>query len=408
MENTQVSYCRQRTKKRLGQIFPALIILFIAVACGVTFAVRFRSDKTGWGYTEYVGLIVSAVIAAGGLIVGVYEIYTGIRDAFLPARSRLAKSIRSQLPGPDTGLGVKELFAIVDRDLYEQGIWFSGDRAAVGHEWVLGDDAVYIPRIRVACGRDEIAIHRSNGGSRSSRVVSFYLLDDRKQAHSTELRNPDELRAFLDCLKLRAPDVLFCSYQEYLSCRVGSDIEWDEVLRGFQHRKNEREIRALEAERTANSNMQNQAVAGSDDTAVTWVMPDRTEQEARQSMPPCLILIAASGVRQCHEMFEREDVEIAAEGLIDGSYRNVEIHTKAYCWMVIEGKSMEEGRFNIGVTRPDADRLRFFSAACSSRQAAMWLLDFYDERLDTGSLQWRDDTKQMEKKVRKEMKKRGN
>lgn len=52
-------------------------------------------------------------------------------------------------------------------------------------------------------------------------------------------------------------------------------------------------------------------------------MPDLAGQEAQQSMPTCLILIAASGARQCHETFEREDVEIAAEGLIDGSYRNV-------------------------------------------------------------------------------------
>ena len=111
--------------------------------------------------------------------------------------SRLAKSIRAQLSGSYADLGVEELFDIVDRDIREHGIWFGGDRAAVGLEWVLGDDAVYIPRIRAACGRDEI-VNRSGSGNRLSRVIAFYLLDEQKQVHSATLHSPDELRAFLD------------------------------------------------------------------------------------------------------------------------------------------------------------------------------------------------------------------
>ena len=42
---------------------------------------------------------------------------------------------------------MKELFAIVDKDIRENGQWF--DKVAVGKEWVLGDMASYIPRIRV-------------------------------------------------------------------------------------------------------------------------------------------------------------------------------------------------------------------------------------------------------------------
>lgn len=416
-ENGQTDYCRQRTKHRLNQIFPALIILFIAVACGVSFLVNLRSDKTGWKYTDYFSMAVSAFIAAAGLIIGGYDFYTHIRDAFFPAKSRLAKSIRSQLPAQAADWSTEQLFALVDRDIYEHGIWFGGERAAVGQEWILSDDAVSIPRIRVACGRDEIMTRRFSGGARLSRMVAFYLLDDRKQAHSTVLHNPDELKAFMDCLKLRAPDVLYCSYQEYLSCRAGSDIEWDEVLCGFRHRKNERELRALEAERAESSGVQNGADdsedgAGTDfdNSGASWILPNLAGKAAQQTMPPCLVLTAASGARQHHEDFTREDVEAVAEGLIDGSYRNVEIHTRTYCWMVIEAENRKDGQaeehFRVGVTRPDADKLRYFSAECSGRQAAMWLLDFYDDRLNTGSLQWRDDTKRMEKKVRRELKKR--
>ncbi|MCM1104330.1 MAG: hypothetical protein NC409_09505 [Clostridium sp.] len=424
MEKKQDSYCRERTKRRLGQIVPAFIILFIAAACGVNFAVSVRADKTGWQFTEYLKLVVSAVVAVGGLILGSHELVTGIRDGLFPGRSRLAKAIRSQLPAQNAGLNAEELFGIVDRDLYENGMWFAGDRVGVGREWVLGEDAVFIPRIRVACGRDEIVTRRSGGGS--SRIVACYLLDDQKQTHSTELHDPDELKAFLDCLKLRAPDILFCSYREYLSYRAGSDIEWEEALRGFRHRKNEREFRVLEAERAENNRMQNKTAAvlqndagfdpddaaGSEDDdgfnpeggGESWILPDLAARAAKQSVPPCLVLTAASGARQYHEEFEREDVEAAAEGLIDGSYRNVEIHTIPYCWMVIAEENGSGGHFHAGVTRPDADRLRFFSTEGTGRQAAMWLMDFYDGRLDTGSIQWRDDTKRMEKKVRKKRK----
>lgn len=399
------NYCRQQTKKGLRRIASALIGFFIAVTCGVTFAVRLRSDKTYWEYTDYAALVVAAALAAAGLVFGLYELATSIRDVFFPAKSRLAKSIRVQLPGSDTGRSVEELFGIVDRDISQNGIWFGGNKAAVGQEWVLSDDAVWIPRIRVACGRDEITTHGTGSGVRSSRIIACYLLDDQKQAHRVDFHQPDEVRAFLDCLKLRSPDIFFCSYQEYLSCRT-SEMEWEKTLRDFQHRKNEREFRVMEEERAAYNRMQDEAEASADASA-SWILPEPEEQSAQQSMPPCLILIAASGVRQYHEAFTREDVEVTAEGLIDGSYCNVELHTKSFCWMVIEGENGQTEWFHIGVTRPDTDKLRYFSADGTRNQAAVWLLEFYDGRLDTGNPQWKDDTKQMEKKVRKEVRKTG-
>lgn len=402
----QQSDCRRQTKKSLRRIVSALIGFFIAATCSVTFAVRLKEDKTYWEYTDYIALVVAAALAAAGLVFGMYELVTGIRDVFFPAKSRLAKSIRAQLPGPDTGLGVEELFGIVDRDISQNGIWFGGNKAAVGQEWVLSDDAVLIPRIRAACGRDEITTHGTGSGVRSSRRIACYLLDDQKQTHRVDFHQPDEVRAFLDCLKLRSPDIFFCSYREFLSCRT-SEMEWEKMLRDFQHRKNEREFRVMEEERAAYNRMQAEAET-SDDTSASWILPEAEEQDAQQSMPPCLILISALGVRQYHETFTREDVEVAAEGLIDGSYRNVELHTKSLCWMVIEGENGQTEWFHIGVTRPDTDKLRYFSADGTRNQAAVWLMEFYDGYLDTGNPQWKDDTKQMEKKVRKEVKRRNS
>lgn len=402
----QQSDCRRQTKKSLRRIFSALIGFFIAVACGVTFMVRLRSDKTYWEYTDYAALIVAAALAAAGFAFGLYELAVCIRDVFFPEKSRLAKSIRAQLPGPDTGRSAEELFGIVDRDISQNGIWFGGNKAAVGQEWVLSDDAVLISRIRAACGRDQITTHRTGSGVRSSRIIACYLLDDQKQTHRVDFYQPDEMRAFLDCLKLRSPDIFFCSYQEYLSCRT-SEMEWERMLRDFQHRKNEREFRAMEEERAAYNSMQAAGAEASEDTSASWILPEAEEQDAQQSMPPCLILISALGVRQYHETFTREDVEVAAEGLMDGSYCNVELHTKSFCWMVVEGENGQTEWFHIGVTRPDTDKLRYFSADGTRNQAAVWLMEFYDGRLDTGNPQWRDDTKQMEKKVRKEVRKAG-
>ena len=42
----------------------------------------------------------SAALCLGATALGLYEAYTDLRDAFCPAKSRLAKSIRSRFPSP--------------------------------------------------------------------------------------------------------------------------------------------------------------------------------------------------------------------------------------------------------------------------------------------------------------------
>lgn len=240
-------YCLQRTRRRLARLLWAFLYLVIGIACGVTFVVQMMSDRADWELTDYAVLAAMAVISIGALIMGIYEAYTDIRDALFPEKSRLAKSIRSQLPFPDSAPSVQELFAMVDKDIKEHGIWF--DRVAVGQEWVFGDDVSYIPRIRVVFGRDEIKTHHSNGRTQTSRIIELYILDDRKQVQTTALRNPNELKALLDCLELYAPDALFRPYSEYFAYCGKSDIEWENLLREFQHRKNEREIAAWQERR---------------------------------------------------------------------------------------------------------------------------------------------------------------
>ena len=77
----------------------------------------------GAGY--FIGYLWSFLLAVGGLggmallLGGIYTAYTSVRDAFWPEKSTLARSIRSQLPYPDGAPGVKELFAMVDKDIQE-------------------------------------------------------------------------------------------------------------------------------------------------------------------------------------------------------------------------------------------------------------------------------------------------
>ncbi len=70
-----------------------------------------------------------------------------------------------------------ELFAMVDNDLKENGQWFGP--VGVGREWVLGDLATRIDRIRGIFVVDEIRQHSTQTGTRTSRSMELVLIDDR-------------------------------------------------------------------------------------------------------------------------------------------------------------------------------------------------------------------------------------
>ena len=213
--NTSNSVCLKRTRKKLFNLLWAALFLFVALALLVYAASCWSSDRSYWEVKDWAVAILSVVLGLTALATGLYESVTSIRDTFFPSKSRLAKSIRSQLPYPEEAPPVKKMFAMVDRDIMENGVWF--DRVAVGREWILGDDVTYIPRIRAVFGRDEIQRRRVNGRTITSEMVQLYIIDDRKQVQATGLRNPSELKQLLECLRLRAPDALFLPYEEYMN-----------------------------------------------------------------------------------------------------------------------------------------------------------------------------------------------
>ncbi|MDE7248073.1 MAG: hypothetical protein K2N43_09325, partial [Lachnospiraceae bacterium] len=194
---------------------------------------------------EYIKLAVGLIAAFIFLSLGIYTVYTSIRDAFWPEKSTLARSIRGQLPYPDSAPKVKELFAMVDTDIGINGQWF--DQIAVGKEWVLGEVASYLPRIQVFFGRDETRTRKSGNRMNTTRIIELHILDDRRQHQVMTLKNPRELQPLLDCISLRAPDAFCRPYSEISAWIRKSDMEWENILREHRVRQGEREMAKFQA-----------------------------------------------------------------------------------------------------------------------------------------------------------------
>ena len=130
-------------------------------------------------------------------------------------------------------------------------------------------------------------------------------------------------------------------------------------------------------------------------------MWEKKEQEKRREVPPPhLALLTPSGVYQSHERFTQEDVEVAAEGLVDGSYQMVELVLPGgYLLMRIDGGNKMDGRCTVSVTRPDGEKLRFFKNHCTHRQAAAWLLEFAQGRFAPNWKEWKDFTRQADREM---------
>lgn len=502
-------YCLEKTRKRLASLGLAVIVLALGFCVAVYIFMMLKEDTSTWETMDYVKLAVGGLGGMALLLGGIYTAYTSVRDAFWPEKSTLARSIRSQLPYPDGAPGVKELFAMVDKDIQENGQWF--DKVAVGKEWVLGDEASYIPRIRVYFGRDEIRTHRSETHTSTSRILELHILDDRRQHQIMTMRNPNELQAILDCISLRAPDALRRPYNEIGKWQEKSDMEWENMLREYRVKQGNREMAAFQmGNRDAGIN-QNMTLTGPDGSVTSRVTPElihqtlmeclrdgegtfslapgcpieqynvryvelqcfaafyedlegieepsvedmielgeaelylkttatgeagknlysghvldtdirtaeqilkgwlqgeipnmtgweatplwqKKEQEKRREVPPPhLALTSPSGVFQSHDRFTMEDIEVAAEGLVDGSYQTVElVLTGGYLLMRIEGGNKMDGRCTVSVTKPDGEKLRFFENHCTHRQAAAWLLEFAKGTFAPNWKEWKDITR---------------
>lgn len=375
-------YCLDRTRKRLARLLWSVLYLLLAAGCGVVFFMGFGEEKAE--LSDWAVWIVSGGGFAVFVVCFVIETWCDLRDALFPAKSRLAKSIRSQLPYPDEAPPVEELFAMVDQDIEANGQWF--DRLAIGKEWVFGDDVSAISRIRGVFPRDEIKVHYTNGRRQSARVIELYIVDDRRQIQATGLRKPAELQAAVSCLRLRAPEAFFDDYKNMSDFTGQSEEEWQAVERSFARRRDQRRAQEEERERLR-------------DRSGAVYTPPAQEPAQRRSLRR-LSLSDRTGATRDYDSFTRRDVELAGEGLAEGKYTVAALFAGSR-YLYLKAGSKLDGRITVNASRPDPDMLRVFETKCTDRQAREWLIQMYEGTFNPDFSQWKDVTRKLEKEIKK-------
>ena len=180
-------YCLSRTRRRLVWLIPRVILLaFGGVAIYLTITVAPAE--------EVQERLMVGGMGALSLLIGACLSVVAVRDACFPAHSKLARSIRAQLPFPDEAPGMAELFAMVDNDLAQNGMWFGP--VGVGKEWVLGSQASYtFPGSAASLWWTGSALRdRGRTGVPPGRWPSSSLMTDGSAPGLT----PQELRAAAD------------------------------------------------------------------------------------------------------------------------------------------------------------------------------------------------------------------
>ncbi len=482
-------YCLSRTRKRVAWIFWSVLVLLLGVCAAAGFFIGIQQDQAYWDAEDYGTLIVCAVAAVLLLAGGIYMMVTAVRDVFFPGKSRLAQSIRSQLPYPEEAPPVEELFAMVDQDLEQNGRWF--DAVGIGNEWVLGEVATKIERIRGIFTVDEIHQHSTQNGTRTSRTLELVLVDDRWQKAVTDFKKPDDLQAAADYLALRVPEAkrgrngqqhdfmamkehereeFERDFQQKQSLRASEQIQKETLTGGVQDmilqvgeevtsrvsaadieeqlrlcmangggftltptRPTETEAGSFKAMRATKAGAdvvelllepaagtQGQAkicnVREAREILTGWLrrqVPALTGWQPRQVYTPApkaapqeerapmqrLLLISTSGAAERHMNFTQEDIRLAANGIVDGSYQQVEhVLPSGYMWIQVKAGDKQDARCTVEATRPEGSELKFYSAKMTARQAAEWFIKYpYGEYLPHGA-DWKDITKQANKK----------
>jgi len=398
----QGGYCLDRTRKQIARLGWSLFYLTVAFTCGAVFVMQLREDRCAWELEDWAILAVSGAIALGAALLGVCETYAGLRDVFCPAKSRLAKSIRSQLPYPDEAPDWPELFAMVDRDIQENGIWF--DRAAVGREWVLGDEAMSIPRIRGVFARNELKLHVTGSRRRTARIVQLWLVDNRKQTQCTGLRSPSELDMAVKCLRLRCPEAYFSEYSRMSDFLNKTEDAWQAMERDYRLRRDRRLAREAEQQQESAALPKIQGTVRLAREAVAAQFAGLKEQlkaeEESRSLPFRLTILERSGASREYRAPTSRDVELAARGLADGGCAAVCLRGAAD-YIYLRAGTAQDGRVTVNVGRPGPDRLRVYETKCACRQAERYLTDWAAGLFSEDLSKWKDITKKLERQSKK-------
>ena len=245
-DGPEEGYCLHRTRGRLSGLILAGIFFLAGGVFLCFFFMGLSLPEETARLDEEMRLVyrLSPFLGGGAAAVGLFLAYRSLRDALVPEKSSLAQSIRRQLPYPDEAPPVKELFAMVDQDLKQNGQWCG--KMGIGKEWVLGDEVSFIPRIRGVFSREERHTSHSGGRTRVTYIYEVWIVDDRRQRQVTSLKSRQELEEAIDCLRRQAPAAVFGLYdsKEYRDLVYAEDdMEQYARERAYQQRKAEYEER---------------------------------------------------------------------------------------------------------------------------------------------------------------------
>ena len=103
-----------------------------------------------------------------------------------------------------------------------------------------------------------------------------------------------------------------------------------------------------------------------------------------------LSLVYASGAAENHATFTEEDVQVAAEGIVDGTYQLVDLtHPEGYLWIRVTAGDKLDGRCTVEAAKPGGPELEFYSAKMSPREAAAWLTGYPHGQYMPGGKDWK-------------------
>lgn len=272
-DGPEEGYCLQRTRGRLtGLIWAAIFLIggglaiwFFLTAQSMPYEAERLKEEISFGY------YLIPVAGAGAILVGLFLAYRSLRDALVPEKSALAQSIRDQLPYPDEAPPVKELFAMVDQDLKQNGQWCG--KLGIGKEWVLGDAVSSIPRIRGVFSRVERHTRHAGKRTQVTYIYEIRIVDDRRELQVTSLRSKQEVEQAMDCLRRRAPAAMFGVYdsKEYQDLLYAKEEEQQYAQeRAYRQRKAKFEEREREEQERLAQNQVLTLPDGSVTSRITW------------------------------------------------------------------------------------------------------------------------------------------
>ena len=88
-------------------------------------------------------------------------------------------------------------------------------------------------------------------------------------------------------------------------------------------------------------------------------------------------LVYASGAAENHTTFTEEDIQLAAEGIVDGTYQLVDLtHPEGFLWIRVTAGDKMDARCTVEATKPEGAELGFYMAKMPPKEAAAWLTDY--------------------------------